>query len=100
MEKGIMMEISFFWIGAGLAALGYFIGNGLKNFNNPKASGSAHPTLIKERDLHLYVGLSKEELSELLGKHPGAPKVELQGATYYPYRQFLEWMTSEHLYKG
>lgn len=30
------MEISFFWIAVGLAALGYFIGDGLKNFSKPQ----------------------------------------------------------------
>ncbi|MGM0839945.1 MAG: DNA-binding protein [Bacillota bacterium] len=93
------MDISFFWIAAGLAALGYFIGDGLKNFGNPKASFSDYPTLVKEKDLHLHVGLSKEEVSELLHKFPEAPKVELKGATYYPYQRFMEWMSSGEIYK-
>lgn len=87
------MEIDFFWIGAGLAALGYFIGDGLKNFKNPKGSPSTYPTLIKEKDLHYYVNLSKEEVSELLKKYPDAPKIELKGTTYYPYEQFLEYLS-------
>jgi hypothetical protein len=68
------MDISFFWMAAGLAALGYFIGYGLKNFGNPKASFSDYPTLVKEKDLHLHVGLSKEEVGEMLHKFPDAPK--------------------------
>jgi len=95
-----MMEISFFWIGAGLAALGYFIGDGLKNFKNPKAGSLGYPTLIKEKDLHLYLGLKKEEVKDLLSKYPDAPKVELQGTTYYPYRNLLEWLSSNETYKG
>ncbi|WP_394233643.1 DNA-binding protein [Niallia oryzisoli] len=93
------MDISFFWIGIGLAALGYFIGDGLKNFKNPKGSPSSYPTLIKERDLHLYLGLSKEEVNELLTKYPDAPKMELKGTTYYPYHYFLDWLSSKELYK-
>ncbi|KAA9027037.1 DNA-binding protein [Niallia endozanthoxylica] len=94
------MDISFFWIGIGLIGLGYFIGDGLKNFKNPKGSPTQYPTLIKEKDLHLYLGLSKEEVSELLSKYPDAPKVELKGTTYYPYRHFLDWISSVEIYKN
>jgi hypothetical protein len=93
------MDISFFWVGAGLAALGYFIGDGLKNFKNPEGSNSAYPTLIKERDLHIYIGLSKDEVNDLLAKYPGAPRIELKGTTYYPYQQFLEWLSSNDIFK-
>jgi len=95
-----MMDISFFWIGAGLAALGYFIGDGLKNFKNPKASSSGYPTLIKEKGLYIYLGLSKEEVKELLSKYPNAPKVELKGTTYYPYQNLLEWLSSNDIYSS
>ncbi len=48
------MEASLFWVGAGLAALGYFIGEGLKNFKNPKSSYDEYPVLMKENQLHAY----------------------------------------------
>jgi hypothetical protein len=38
------MDISFFWIGVGIVALGYFIGYGLKDFKNPKGSFFGYPT--------------------------------------------------------
>lgn len=63
------MEIDFFWIGLGIAAFGYFIGNGLKNFKNPEASfqfEDEYPTLIKDKDLHTYLNLSKDEVTDLL----------------------------------
>ncbi|MEI4771469.1 DNA-binding protein [Psychrobacillus sp. FJAT-51614] len=94
------MDISFFWLGIGLAAMGYFIGDGLKNFNNPKGSSSGYPTLIREKDLPVYLGLSKEEIQELLRKYPDAPKVELNGTTYYPYHQLLDWLSSNDIYKS
>lgn len=37
------MEMNLFWIGLGLAALGYFIGDGLKNFKNQKGVIQAIP---------------------------------------------------------
>jgi hypothetical protein len=61
--------------------LGYFIGDGLKNFKNPKGSSSRYPTLIKENELYLYLGLSKEEVKELLSEYPEIPKIELKGTT-------------------
>jgi len=32
----LVLEISSFWIAVGLAAFGYFIGDGLKNFSKPQ----------------------------------------------------------------
>ncbi|MDA7025591.1 DNA-binding protein [Bacillus sp. CLL-7-23] len=94
------MQMELIWVGIGLAAMGYFVGDGLKNFKNPKASSSDYPMLIKEKDLHYSLGLSKEETKELLNKFPNAPKVELKGTTYYPYKQFLEWMSSNDIYNN
>ena len=97
------MELDFFWIGAGIAggliALGYFIGDGLKNFKNPKAGSRDYPILIKENDLHAYIGLPKEVVDKLLSKYPNAPKVKLEDTTYYPYHQFLDWLSSDDIYK-
>ncbi|MFP7478461.1 DNA-binding protein [Terribacillus saccharophilus] len=95
------MEIDFFWIGLGIAALGYFIGDGLKNFKNP-GSGfqfDEYPTLIKEKDLHTYLNLTKAEVADLLNKNPNAPKVVLDGTTYYPYKPFMKWITSTEIYQ-
>lgn len=94
------VDIDFFWIGAGLAVFGYFIGDGLKNFKNPKGSPSGHPTLIKEKDLYIYLGLRPEEVKELLVKYPEAPKLVLKGTTYYPYEHFTQWLSSEDIYKN
>jgi hypothetical protein len=101
MEKNrrcIIMEISFFWIAVGLAAFGYFIGDGLKNFGKPQKKLS-YPYLIKEKELHYYFNLSKGEVEELLNKYPDAPKIELKGTTYYPYQQFIDWISSNEIYK-
>ncbi|MCU7707661.1 hypothetical protein OK414_19820 [Priestia sp. JV24] len=46
------------------------------------------------------------EIEELLTKYPGAPKIELKGTTielkgttYYPYHQFVDWLSSNEIYK-
>jgi hypothetical protein len=81
-------------IGVGLAALGYFIGDSLKYFKNPKGSFLGYFKLIKENELHLYLGQRKDEVNELLIKYPEVPKIELKGTTYYQYQQFREWYSS------
>jgi hypothetical protein len=93
------MEISLLWIGLGLAALGYFIGDGLKNFKNPGNSFSEYPMLIKEKDLHRYVGLTLDEVEELLQKYPDIPKIELKGTRYYQYHHFYEWLSTKDNFK-
>ena len=93
------MDISFFWFAVGLAALGYFIGDGLKNMNT-RTKGSSYRTLIKESDLHYYINLDREALQELLEKNPGVPKIVLKGTTYYPYQQLLDWLSSAEIYKN
>ena len=76
MIRGLfIVEIDTFWIAVGLAALGYFI------------------------DLHYHFNLSKGEIEELLDKYPDAPKIELKGTTYYPYQQFIDWLSSNDIYK-
>lgn len=94
-----MMELDFFWLAIGLAVLGYFISDGLKNFKNPQASSDEYPTLIKEKDLHFHIGLSKTEVQDLLNRYPDAPKIVLEGTNYYPYQQFLKWLASDHIYQ-
>ena len=85
------IEISSLGIGltllaVGLTLMGYFIGNGLQNLGRSDKSYN-HNLFIKESDLELYLNLNKNELEELLGKYPNAPKIELKGTTYYPYKQ-------------
>lgn len=74
---GRVFTLDLMWIGIGLAALGYFISDGLKNFKNPKGSYSDYPTLIKESDLHYHLGLSKAEVKELLEKF-GCSKIRIK----------------------
>ena len=90
-----------FWIGIGLAAFGYFIGDGLRHFK-----GSAHPLdslyendeplMIKKKDLHHYIGIHKDDIDAFIAKYPSIPHVDLNGHTYYPYNKLIEWLESEN----
>ncbi|MEK4967498.1 hypothetical protein MKX29_07385 [Cytobacillus sp. FSL R7-0696] len=46
-------ELNFIWIAVGLALLGYFIGNGLKQFSS-KNEGNMNHLLVEQSHLHLY----------------------------------------------
>ncbi|MCC3359480.1 DNA-binding protein [Bacillus sp. REN16] len=82
----------------GLALMGYFIGKGLQNMGHPD-KGHYYHLFIKENDLEFYLNLNKHEIEELLEKHPNAPQIELKGTIYYPYRQFMEWISSNKDFK-
>ncbi|QKY69395.1 DNA-binding protein [Lentibacillus sp. CBA3610] len=81
-------------LAVGLAFVGYFIGKGLQNIGEPDKDNYNYNLFIKENDLEFYSNLNKKEVQELLNKYPDAPKIELNGTTYYPYKQFLEWLSS------
>lgn len=83
--------MEFIWIAIGLAVLGYFIGEGLRNFGNPEKDSNYH-YFLKEHELHYYVNLSENEIKQLLREYPGAPKVVLNGNTYYPLKKFQDWL--------
>lgn len=90
------LSIGLFSIAIGLTLLGYFVGKGLQNF---KHADKDYHIFIKENDLEMYFNLSQKEIEELLKKHPNIPKIELKGTTYYPYKQFMEWLSSDETYK-
>ncbi len=46
--------------GIGIALAGYFIGDGLKNFKSPDPHEHTDHILIKEKDLHFYIGIISE----------------------------------------
>lgn len=99
MEGDIDMGDEIFWLGAGIALAGYFIGNGLKNFKNPQSSAfeaffneEDEHELVKENDLHLFIGISKEDAKALLQAYPDIPHLTVNGKTYYPKGQLREWL--------
>lgn len=82
-------------IAIGLTLMGYFIGNGLRKLGH----ADKHNFLIQESELALHLNLNQKEVEELLSKYSDAPKIELKGTVYYPYKQFMEWVVSKETYK-
>ena len=95
------MEFDLIWVGLGIAAAGYFIGNGLKNFKNPDAKDSlselfedneSEHELIKENNVHYFMGISKEDTKSLIREYPDIPHVILNGTIYYPKAKLRAWL--------
>ncbi|WP_455660728.1 DNA-binding protein [Pradoshia sp.] len=94
----------FFWIGIGLTALGYFIGDGLRHFKGTAIPlddfyDEDEPLIIKKKDLHHYLGIHKEDIDAFVAKYPSIPHIDLNGHTYFPHRKLIEWLESESFNK-
>lgn len=93
------MEIGLILVAIGIAAAGYFIGDGLKNFNNPNAKGmlekleeSDDHELIKESEVHYFMGISKDDAKSLIKEHSDVPHLLLNGKIYYPKAKLQQWL--------
>lgn len=93
------MELDFFWLGIGIAAFGYFIGSGLKNFKSPDPPGMSafydleeDHKLVKESDLHWFIGVSKEDAKKLVEEYPDVPHLILNGTKYFPKEKLKKWL--------
>lgn len=95
------MEVDLIWIAIGIAAAGYFIGNGLKNFKNPGAKDSLSELfedddeheLIKENNVHYFIGISKEDAKSLIQEYPDIPHVLINNKIYYPKAKLRKWLS-------
>ncbi|WP_010530176.1 hypothetical protein [Lentibacillus jeotgali] len=94
------MDFSLTLLALGIAAAGYFIGDGLKNFKNPNAEDSLSEffndddehELIKEKNVHYFMGISKEDAKTLIQEYPDIPYVLINDKVYYPKARLREWL--------
>ena len=91
--------MDFIWLALGIAVAGYCIGDGLKNFKNPAAKtmmdyleDDDDHELIKEKNVHYFLGISKEDTRAFIEKYPDLPSVELNGTLYFPKIKLREWV--------
>ncbi|PID01564.1 MULTISPECIES: DNA-binding protein [unclassified Sporosarcina] len=95
------MEFDLIWIGLGIAAAGYFVGDGLKNFKNPNAKDSISEIfsdddeheLIRENNVHYFMGISKEDAKHLIQEYPNIPRVVINNKIYYPKAKLRKWLS-------
>ncbi|AFI28562.1 hypothetical protein QI003_10065 [Bacillus stercoris] len=83
------------FLGIGIALAGYFIGEGLKQMNHPKAYEKSDTYLIKERDIHFYIGhflgITTAEAKQLAGDMKDIPYIEINGKRYVQKQMLKEW---------
>lgn len=96
------MEFDLIFVGLGIAAAGYFIGNGLKNFKNPDGKNAFSDLLnddeddnelIKESHVHYFMGISKEDVKHLTKEYPDIPHIIINGQVYFPKARLSEWLS-------
>lgn len=92
------MEFDLFWLGAGIAAAGYFIGSGIKNFKNHDKTTDFFDyiddhELIKESNDHYFMGISKEDAKNLIQEHPDIPHLIINNKVYYPKGKLRQWLS-------
>lgn len=93
------MEIDFLWLGLGIAAFGYFIGDGLKNFKNPSSKNffdeldedDGHQ-LISENDVHYFMGITRADAQQLIEEYPDVPHIKINHTVYYPKEALRKWL--------
>lgn len=95
------MIVGLIWVAIGIAIAGYFIGDGLKNFKKPNAKNFMEALdedddhdhkLIKESDVHHFIGISKEDAKKLRQAYPDIPCIQLNGQVYFSKKQLREWL--------
>ncbi|MBK4203206.1 hypothetical protein MOC98_09405 [Bacillus spizizenii] len=84
------------FLGIGVALAGYFIGEGLKQMNHPKVYEKSDPFLIKERDIHFYIGhflgITTTEAKQLAGDMTDLPYIKINGKKYVQKQSLKEWV--------
>ena len=95
------MEWYFISIAIGIAVAGYFIGDGLKNFRNPAEKSlidsiigedDDEHELIKENDVHYFMGISREDAKSLIQEHSDIPYIIINSKVYYPKAKLRKWL--------
>ncbi|MBB6447008.1 helix-turn-helix domain-containing protein [Bacillus benzoevorans] len=91
--------MGFLTIGIGLAVAVYFLCEGFfKNIKNPGSKNefesleNDEQELIKANELHQYLGITKEDVRELMKAHSDIPHISINGKTYYAKEKVREWL--------
>lgn len=94
------MDIGLLYLAIGIAAFGYFIGDGLKNFKNPTAKNfmdyldddEDEHELIKERHVHIFMGIEKSDAERLIKDFPTIPHIKINNNVYYQKEKLRHWL--------
>lgn len=88
-----------FYIAVAIVVGAYLISEGLKNFGHPesksvidKLNEEGDHELIKETDVHHFMGISKEDAKNLVEEHPEIPHITINRTIYYPRAGLKKWL--------
>ena len=91
--------MDYVWIALGIAIGGFFIGNGLKKINYHYSKNyieymdeEEEHELIKESEVHRFIGVTKKEAKLLLHGQPDLPQINLNGRVYFVKRKLRDWI--------
>lgn len=97
------VDIDLLYIAISIAAFGYFIGDGIKNFNNPQSKNlldyideESDHKLINEKHVHDFIGIDKEDAKVLTEEYPTIPHMKINGTIYYPKEKLRKWLMKEN----
>ena len=93
------MEWGLIFVALGIAVAGYFIGDGLKNFENPNAKNlidslneEDEHELIKENDVPYFMGIWREDANSLFQERSDIPHLIISGKVFYPKDKLRKWL--------
>jgi len=91
--------VVFYLVNRRNCSRGIFYWRWTKNLKNPNAKsliGSLDDEdeheLIKENDVHYFMGISKEGAKSLIQEHSDIPHIILNSKAYYPKAKLRKWL--------
>ena len=94
------MKMEFLILAIGIGLAGYCIGEGLRNFGNPRDKGLMHildpdddeHELMRESEVHAFMGIPKGDAEALIRERKDMPRVMINGKAYYQKAKLREWL--------
>ncbi|ASF39073.1 DNA-binding protein [Halobacillus halophilus] len=85
------------WLGLGIVIAGYLIGEGLKDLKNPNSileslNENDYHELIKENEVHHFIGISNEDAKHLIAEYPSIPHIVINSKVYYQKAKLRKWL--------
>lgn len=91
--------MDFFYLSIAIALFGFFIGDGIKNFNKPESKNfldslmeDENTELIPKREVHHYIGIKREDVDALIEKYPHIPYIKLNDSVYFHRKKLMKWL--------
>ena len=88
-----------FYLAIAIVVGAYLISEGMKNFGQPGSKSlidqlneEGDHELIKETDVHHFMGIAKDDARNLIQDHPDIPHIVINQTVYYPRAGLKKWL--------